>query len=220
MGAILAHGSIEARRERLCDASGMPKLIPPVVAAGTLANVPQPHVPIDGELELRPLRLGDAPSVVTAFSTADIQHYHFRRFDIDEAQLWIFDRIQRWTAETTATWAVAECDGGDMLGSVAITMSLEDGYGAVSYWVLPAGRGRRIATRACVAATRWAHDVGIHRVQLEHSTANEPSRGVAQRAGFVPEGIRRGANLHDDGWHDMVLHSHLSTDGWPEPSAP
>ena len=32
------------------------------------------------------------------------------------------------------------------------------------------------------------------------------------KAGFVEEGIRRGANLHDDGWHDMVLYSHLATD--------
>jgi RimJ/RimL family protein N-acetyltransferase len=99
-----------------------------------------------------------------------------------------------------------------MLGQVTVRMSLEDGHGEVSYWVLPGGRGRGAATRACVAATAWAHELGIHRVQLEHSTANEPSRGVAERSGFVREGVRRGANLHDDGWHDMVLYSHLPTD--------
>jgi len=32
------------------------------------------------------------------------------------------------------------------------------------------------------------------------------------RAGFVEEGIRRAANLHADGWHDMMLYSHLATD--------
>jgi RimJ/RimL family protein N-acetyltransferase len=35
---------------------------------------------------------------------------------------------------------------------------------------------------------------------------------VARRAGFKEEGVRRGANLHDDGWHDMRLYAHLSTD--------
>ncbi len=66
---------------------------------------------------------------------------------------------------------------------------LEDGYGEVSYWVLPSARGRGVATRACVAATRWAHDLGLHRIQLQHSTHNEPSRRVALKAGFVEEGI-------------------------------
>jgi RimJ/RimL family protein N-acetyltransferase len=199
----------------MCDASSVPKLIPPVVAAGTLAGVRQPTVAIDAELELRPIRLSDAPKVVEAFATTDIQHYHFRRFDTREAELWIFDRIQRWTAETTATWAITERHGEAMLGAAAITMSLEDGHGEVSYWVLPSARGRRVATRACMTVTSWAHALGIHRVQLEHSTANEPSQGVAVRSGFVREGVRRGANLHDDGWHDMVLYSHLPTDGWP-----
>ncbi len=47
---------------------------------------------------------------------------------------------------------------------------------------------------------------------FEHSTRNARSGRVAIRAGFVSEGIRRGSNLHGDGWHDMHLYSHLSTD--------
>jgi RimJ/RimL family protein N-acetyltransferase len=35
---------------------------------------------------------------------------------------------------------------------------------------------------------------------------------VAVRAGFRQEGIRREAQLLADGWHDMMLHSHLATD--------
>ncbi|MCP5024920.1 MAG: GNAT family N-acetyltransferase, partial [Actinomycetia bacterium] len=73
-------------------------------------------------------------------------------------------------------------------------------------------RGRNVATRACVAATGWAHALGLHRVQLQHSTSNEGSRRVALGAGFVEEGVRRGANLHDDGWNDMRLYSKLPSD--------
>ena len=64
-----------------------------------------------------------------------------------------------------------------------------------------------VASRACVAATQWAHRLGLHRVQLEHSVHNEASGRVALRAGFVEEGVRRGANLHSDGWHDMRLYT-------------
>ena len=67
-----------------------------------------------------------------------------------------------------------------------------------------------------MALTRWGHDdLGLHRIELQHSTVNEASCRAATAAGFLPEGIRRGANLHDDGWHDMHLHAHLSSDPYP-----
>jgi [ribosomal protein S5]-alanine N-acetyltransferase len=193
----------------------MPKLIPPVVEPGTLAGRLQPTVEVDGELELRPFRRGDSTAVVLAFATPDIQRYHFRRMDDEgEAQRWIEDCADGWRSEKSATWAISEQSSGAVLGRVTIHLSASDGHGEVAYWVLPGARRRRVATRACVAATRWAHQLGLHRIQLEHSTRNEGSKWVASRAGFVLEGIRRGANLHADGWHDMVCYSHLSTDGW------
>lgn len=193
----------------------MPKLIAPVVPAGTLASASQPTLVIDDDLELRPFGADDAAAVIAAFSTADIQHYHFRRMDTeDEAQRWIAECADAWREEKSATWAIAE-PVGDPIGRVTMHLSLVDGHGEVSYWVLPTARGRGVATRACTMATRWAHGLGLHRVQLQHSMTNEPSRRVALRAGFIPEGVRRGANLHSDGWHDMALYSHLADDGWP-----
>ena len=191
----------------------MPKLIPPVVKAGAMANSRQPDIQVDNDLTLRRWRREDAPTVIAAYSSPDIQHYHFRRFDTDaDAQQWIEDCAEGWRSESSATWAIIERHDSNVVGRVTVYTSLEDGYGEVSYWVLPSARGRGVATRACVAATRWAHDLGLHRIQLEHSTRNEASRRVALKAGFVEEGVRRGANLHTDGWHDMVLYSHLATD--------
>lgn len=195
----------------------MGKLIAPVVRAGTMAEIDQPEIVVDDELLLRPWLPTDATVVVEAFSDPDIQHWHFRRYDIEvEAAGWIADCTAQWRAEKGATWAIvdrsAEPSSGLVMGRVTIYTNLEDGYGEVSYWVLPAARGRRVATRACVVATRWAHGLGLHRIQLEHSTRNEASGCVARRAGFIEEGVRRGANLHDDGWHDMRLYSHLATD--------
>lgn len=191
----------------------MAKLIPPVVAAGTLAERPQPDVMIDDELLLRPWRPEDASSVVRAFATPDIQHFHFRRFDTEaEARGWIDACNDGWRLEKSASWAVVDRVTGVVAGRVTLSLELEDGYGEVSYWVLPDARGRGVATRACRAATAWAHELGIHRVELQHSTTNDGSRRVALAAGFTEEGIRRGANLHDDGWHDMVLYSHLAID--------
>ena len=190
------------------------KLIEPVVAPGAMASGPQPSIVIDDQLLLRPWSSEDVAVVLEAFATPDIQHWHFRRFDTEsEAEEWIDGLNRGWAEERCATWAIVDCVATLVVGRVAVYTNLEDGYGEVSYWVLPAARAQGVATRACVAATTWAHHVlGLHRVQLEHSTHNEGSRRVALKAGFVEEGVRRQANLHADGWYDMRLYSHLAGD--------
>lgn len=195
----------------------MGKLIPAVVPAGSLAAHSQPEVTVDDELVLRPFEPGDVAAVIEAYTTPDIEYYHFRRFDNEaEALGWINDCSAGWRAERGPRWAIAERATGTVLGQVSIALVLEDGYGEVGYWVLPSGRGRGVATRACAAATHWAHQLGLHRIQLQHSTTNDASRRVALASGYTYEGVRRGSNLHADGWHDMVLYSHLASDP-PDP---
>ena len=190
----------------------MPILIPPVVAAGAMSRIGQPLVPIDDDLVLRPWHAEDVPSVVRAFSDPDIQHWHFRSYDAAEAEAWIAAELDGWRHERAASWAIARRDSDAVLGRVAVYTTLKDGHGEVTYWVLPEARGNHVASRAAIAATRWAHQLGLHRVQLQHSTRNLASAGVALRADYISEGIHRESNLHDDGWHDMHVYSHLATD--------
>lgn len=191
----------------------MPLLIPFVVEPGSFGSTPQPSIAVDLSLLARPWRADDAPAVRTAFADPDIQRWHFRRHDsLDESRAWVEQLHLGWQEERLAGWAVVDTESGEVLGRVALTMVPKDGYGEISYWVLPAARGRGVATRAVVAVTHWAHAFGLHRVELQHSTRNERSGRVAAAAGFTCEGVRRGSNLHDDGWHDMQLWSHLATD--------
>ena len=133
----------------------------------------------------------------------------------NEANAWIVDVKRAWVEDRCATWAIVNPVTNEVLGRVAIQVKPAAGSGEISYWVLPASRRSGVATRAVVAATRWAHDVGLHRIEIQHSTANEPSGNVALAAGFTEEGVRRQATLHTDGWHDMRLYSHLATDQAP-----
>lgn len=194
------------------ETSAVPKLIADIIVAGTLGATDQPVLSIDDELELRPFVVGDVETVVAAFSTADIQFFHFRDLDHDEALEWIEQCANAWRSEKSATWAIVDRHNVRVLGRVTIHLTLANGHGEVSYWVLPAGRGRGVASRACVGATMWAHSIGLRRVELQHSSTNAASRRVALRAGFREEGVRREALLHADGWHDMVLYSHLASD--------
>jgi [ribosomal protein S5]-alanine N-acetyltransferase len=191
----------------------MIRLTSAVVAAGAMAGRPQPTIALSDEIELRPWRATDAPAVIEAFSDAEIQRWHCRRCETTaEAIAWIDAELRAWKDESSASWAIADVDSQRVLGRVALHPSLGDGWAEVSYWVLPDARGRGLATAAAAVATRWAHELGIHRVQLEHSIHNERSGRVAVKAGFREEGIRRGGGLHLDGWHDMRHYSHLSTD--------
>ncbi len=191
----------------------MPRTVPPMIAAGTMATTPQPTLKIDGALTLRPWVPGDAAVAKQAFETPDIQHFHTRHLvDDAEALAWIEYCANSWLEEKSATWAIVDDTNGEIVGRVTINTNLEFGIGEVAYWMLPAGRGRGIARRACVAATKWAHELGIHRVELEHSVSNEGSRRVAVGAGYIQEGIKRASGRHADGWHDMVLYSKLASD--------
>ncbi|GAA2587772.1 hypothetical protein GCM10010399_17220 [Dactylosporangium fulvum] len=92
-------------------------------------------------------------------------------------------------------------------------IALAEGSAEVSYWVLPSSRGRGVAPRALTAFVSWCFaTLGLHRVELNHSTANPASCRVALKADFPAEGTKRSEALHDDGWHDMHLHARLSTD--------
>ncbi len=194
----------------------MPRLVAPVITAGTLGSTPQPVIEVDDELVLRPFRLEDASDVLGAFNDPDIIRWHFRRFDQEaEAQAWIEDAQAGWAEERSANWAVAQRSSERMLGRICLYPDLGQGMAEIGYWILPAARRKDVASRAVTALTTWAHDQGMYRISLEHSVLNEASCRVAQRCGFVPEGVMRGAHLLADGRHDVHLHAHLASD---EPS--
>jgi RimJ/RimL family protein N-acetyltransferase len=176
-----------------------------------MAAVNQPEIDADGLL-MRPWRPSDRSAVVAAFADPAIQRWHCRSMTDQEAADWIDSWPGRWRDETDAAWAVLDVAG--VVGQVGLRrVDLAEGVASASYWVLPVARGCRIAPRALVAVTAWSfRTLGLHRLELSHSTANGASCRVAQHAGFVAEGTKRGEARHADGWHDMHLHARLSTD--------
>jgi RimJ/RimL family protein N-acetyltransferase len=193
----------------------VPILVDPCRPAGFLRELEQPLLAVDDQLSLRPWRVSDAEVVRTAFDCPDIQRWHARRLDsLDEARDWVAMWATRWRNETDASWAIVDNRDDRPLGQVGLrVISLLEGSAHLSYWVLPDARGAGVAVRAARALTAWTLDaLGLHRVSLEHSTANVASCRVATKLGFAVEGTLRGSALHADGWHDMHVHSRLRTD--------
>ena len=193
---------------------GVPQLTDPVVVPGGLARSCQPVLESE-DLVLRPWEPTDAPAVAEAYTDSGIQRWHVRSMTEEEARTWIGSWPGRWAQESGGSWAVT--DGSEVLGQIGLRrLSLPDGIGAVSYWVLPPARGRRVATRALCTLSTWAFEqLGLHRLEVAHSTRNPVSCQVANNAGYTHEGTKRREGLHADGWHDMHLHARLSDDPHP-----
>jgi [ribosomal protein S5]-alanine N-acetyltransferase len=189
--------------------------VEPAIVSGSLARLPQPSLELN-DLLLRPWQASDAPSVVEAYSEPSIRLWHVRSMTgQDEARAWIDSWPGRWNQETGAGWAVVDASG--LLGQISLrSVDFSDGRGEVSYWVLPAARGRRVATRALCAMSDWLFEhLGLHRLEVTHSTMNPASCRVADNAAFPLEGTMRGQALHVGGWHDMHLHARVSAQAVP-----
>jgi RimJ/RimL family protein N-acetyltransferase len=181
---------------------------PPVVPAGLLSASAQPVLPTAQGLLLRPWEPTDAPAFLSAYQDDEIRRWHTRRPLTEAGVLEWFDAYrQDWGHEKGGHWAVVR-DDGEVLGRIALRgFNFDDGIAGVGYWVLPAARGVGVATCAVTALSAWAlEEVGFCRLELGHSTRNHASCRVATKSGYLLEGTKRSAAVHDDGRHDMHLH--------------
>jgi RimJ/RimL family protein N-acetyltransferase len=171
----------------------------------------QPVLTVD-ELVIRPWTLSDSDvgAVVAAYQDPAIQRWHVRTMNDLQARDWISSWSPQWDADSGADWAVT--DGDQLVGRVGFRrVDLAESCAAISYWTVPAARGRGVAVRAATAASEWMFDrVGLHRIELRHSVLNEASCRVAAKAGFAAEGVLRSSGLHADGWHDMHAHARIA----------
>lgn len=184
---------------------------PPVIASGSLSASPQPVLPADQRLLLRPWESVDAPAFLAAYQDSEIRRWHTRRPRTEaDVQDWFDTYRHDWVSETGGHWAIAR-DDGVVLGRVAMRgWDFDDGIAAVAYWVLPAARGAGVATCAVRALSAWAlEEIGFYRLHLDHSTRNHASCRVATNSGYLLEGTKRSAAVHDDGRHDMHFHGRI-----------
>ncbi len=196
----------------------MPSLFEPVVAAGVLANRPQPTLEGRG-VRLRPWDERDIPALIAAYGDPAIRHWHARTLaDESEARAWLRLRAENIQRETGIDWAIVDpADDAALLGRAGLNqVDLAEGVAEAAYWVTPAHRGHGIAARGTGVLADWAFDeLGLHRLGLLHSSVNAASCRVAERAGFRYEGTLREQALHPDGWHDMHVHGRLAGDARP-----
>ncbi|MFF8373258.1 GNAT family N-acetyltransferase [Streptomyces lydicus] len=179
-----------------------------------MAELEQPVLGLPSGWELRPWHLSDAGALVAASQDEAIRRWNRLLVDSTEEASKKIERMhQRWQAELSAIWAIAQ-PGGEAAGLIGWgDIDLKGGSAEIVYWLMPAARGAGIAAESTERVSRWAlNDLGLHRLRLCHSVANTASCRVADKAGYPLEGTMRSALLHADGWHDEHLHALVQGD--------
>jgi RimJ/RimL family protein N-acetyltransferase len=133
--------------------------------------------PLDGHgVRLRPWRLKDAPAVEAMRTDPIVARWS--GLPDEGAEAWIARQGAR-------SFAITVPPGDAPLGKVALVQR-----GArraeLSYWLLPAARGRGLATAACRTLVGAATDLDA--IVLDIDVDNEPSQRVARALGATPGG--------------------------------
>lgn len=149
-----------------------------------------------------------ADPVIVRFSWPDSRPY------TQADALWFLaeQESRRIRGEELHSALVDPADASAVLGSASLyAIDLEQRTAAVGYWLLPAARGRGIATAGVRLLARWAFDeLAIARLELTCGPDNEASQRVAARCGFVREGVLRSHMTFKGGRRDTVLHGLLA----------
>ena len=83
----------------------------------------------------------------------------------------------------------------------------------IGYWLSRDYNGRGIMTRAVRAMEKLAFDVlEMHRVEIRADVRNKKSCAVPERAGYVKEGVLRGAYILRDASTDVAVYSKLKSE--------
>jgi RimJ/RimL family protein N-acetyltransferase len=171
---------------------------------------------VDGSTLLRPWRDSDVRAVAEACQDPEIARWTSvpDPYTEAEARAFLLYRHDAMLAGTTAPFAIVT-ESDQLLGSVAlIRMAWEHRRGEAGYWLARSARGAGHATRALRLITRWGMDtLGIERIDLFAATGNFASQRVAERAGFVREGVLRAYMRAKEGQQDMVAYGLLPRSG-------
>ena len=169
----------------------------------------------DDAIRLVPLTSAHVPEVTALVPDAEVRS--FTRFPTEPSPRfagdWIASYEQGERDGTRAGFAI-ESPEGEFLG-VGLVMNIErEGRQAeIGYVVAPTARGRGVATRTLQLLTDWGFgELGLERIELWIDVANTASERVAERVGYVREGVLRSCWVKEDMRRDLGIWSRLRTD--------
>jgi RimJ/RimL family protein N-acetyltransferase len=131
----------------------------------------------------------------------------------DFAETW-FGIYERGRQDGTREAFAAVGEEGEFLGlALAPKIEREAQTAELGYIVAPAARGRGVATATLRLLTDWAfEELDMLRLELLITSANVPSKRVAERNGYRREGVLRSFYVKQGVREDVEIWSRLASD--------
>ena len=132
---------------------------------------------------------------------------------VDFAATWINRYVEGWREGSRAGFAI-ETHEGEFLGlGMFVRLENEARQGEIGYVTGAAARGKGVATRTLRLLTDWGFSqLGLERIELWIDTTNTGSERVAERAGYMREGVLRSYWFKEDIRRDFGIWSRLRSD--------
>jgi RimJ/RimL family protein N-acetyltransferase len=180
--------------------------------------ISHPDPPLrDGVIMLRAWRAPDVPAIVDICSDEISGRYTTVPvpYTQSDAREWLAGHSRALADGASIAFAVVEPPADAPLGSIGLTRH-GDSVAEVGYITAPTARGRGLMPRAVALLTGWAFaTLGIERVELATHPDNVASIRVAEKCGFIREGVLRSYGVQRGRRVDLVMHSRLPGDPPP-----
>jgi RimJ/RimL family protein N-acetyltransferase len=155
----------------------------------------------DGRVRLRAPRDSDLDDIVAACQDPEAVRWTSVPQPYGPAEAEGFLRIVEdgWTSGRAAIFFISTAEhDGRYCGAIDLRLDGEGG-GEVGFAVAPWARGSGVCTAALRLVCRWGFDtLGLGRIEWLAHVGNDASRRVADKVGFVFEGVQR-AKCHQRG---------------------
>jgi RimJ/RimL family protein N-acetyltransferase len=179
--------------------------------------IPLPDPPLAaGGIVLRPWREDDLPAALRGTHDPLVPHFtHVSEGNTMEHMRAYFDSHPAERARGDAlNLAVADAGSDAFLGAMSLLrFAWADLRCEIGYWLAPEGRGRGAASTAARLLARWAlTSLRLERVAIHAAADNAASQRVAERAGFVREGLLRSYEAAKGRRDDIVVFGLIRAD--------
>jgi ribosomal-protein-serine acetyltransferase len=141
---------------------------------------------------------------------------------LSETRSFLEASAQNWLsgAELPVAIVVREDGRWHLAGAASLTINAYGRSAEVGYWIDGGHEGRGLVTRTVAALLDQAFGpLHVDRVTLHTDPANERSRAVARRLGFVEEATLRQATAFPDERRDQVIYAMMADEWRSRPTA-
>jgi ribosomal-protein-serine acetyltransferase len=173
------------------------------------------EIDIGDHLALRTWNIESAPLL---FSLVDRNREHLGRWlpwvpfvrSVEDSEKFIRDAVQKW--ENQEGLELGIWDGVDLVGCIGLhELNRLHNKTSIGYWLGAEYQGRGIMTNAVQAFVQYCfQEQKFHRVEIRAAVENIASRAVAERAGFLQEGVLRAAEFVQEKYLDIVVYSKIN----------